>query len=78
MQKKFFGYFWMNDASAENSREHRNPKLKSHLAGELPTHFLKSDFQKDSSRKYTPTPFRLHAKGVGVTFKMETSTRYKG
>ena len=52
MQKKSFGYFWMNDASVENSRQHRNPKMKSHLAGELPTHFLKIDFQKVFPKTY--------------------------
>ena len=55
MQKMCCGDFWMNDPSIDHSRQHRLPKSKHDFNGELPSAFLKSDFQKYFSRNTPPT-----------------------
>jgi hypothetical protein len=46
MPHPLLSFFWKGDPSDDHSRQHRDLKSKSHLAGVLPTPFLKSDFQK--------------------------------
>lgn len=75
-QRKSCGYFWKNNASVDHSRQHRLPKSKLHLAGELSTAFRKRTFKNIFSCNIPPPHGGEEASGADFRASPYTGIKF--